>query len=573
MCAPIGQPHLSGEVGADHFRLPFHRRSWTLSAPFRTSRKSDERLIERIVNNGEKIRRKKASLARKEAKLQGETKQDHQLRALDKEEKALATWIFVRALRSGVHFPYSVERDVLAADAEVLALAPRKRPLRRWMSDALFDLRCAVPAWGEVRSGGVRMELSYLRLEGCDQACIESFHGHGMNVDAVSDATTLGELKRLSGGDPDRIHEAVARWWWREASKRAVALVLVAAMTVGCAWGVWKLVKLVKDFSRIIHIEPALPKNLGGGIVIESATPLDGEAEYTPSTEGTFTTGMLLWKRAGVVTVAPKSDRMKFLRKAPDSDVVWTWTATIRGVPFTYDTTAPAIRVSGAGTGTLEFAVFPTEKYNRAAQVAVDEDGIYGGPDRTPVDDHILTDGYASMSRPAAPIDRLQKLPLPVYCREKWRPPLIRYACDGTMACTFTLAPGPWHPCWQRVEVDFGDGTVTDTRRGTPGVLSSIKGPLFSGDWDAVMLRAQHQYAKPGTYPLRFCIKPADTTGYSGPCEPGPPPDQKPRLRTVIRSLELAPGASGVYPTDAQLVELTPPPLVTTPQPSSRSGT
>jgi len=517
-------------------------------------------LIERIVKNGEKIRSKKIRCARKAEKRAGKSSQEKGRRPLSNEEIGLATWIFVRALRLGVRQPYSVDRRELLGDRAVDALVPAKAAKAKWLNDATYYLRMAVPMWGEVRSGSVRMELSYLKRErshNSDDACIESFHGHGVSIDAVSGTTSLAELNQLAGGDSDTLSEIVYRWHRREQAKRAAVGLLGAAALLGCALAAPKLIRWVRSLSRIEHVQPAPPKPLGGGVVIESCTPPTGEPEREALAAKDRSVGdwKLVWDADGVLTLARSTERERFVRWAPDTDIRWTWTIGIDGAIHSYETTGRAVRLTGAA----EKGVNYTSSWKELAPLSLRGIGSETvGEAGYPIGTTPLTDGRVTVSNGSVTIHVGKNL---LNGRETWRAPLVRYDCDASLRCTFTLAPGPWHPCWQRVEVAFGDGTVVDTRRAPADTLKAITWPQFlpidepwfghKDEWDRTRLRARHQYAKAGTYSLAFWISSADPGGYQGPCNPGPPASQEERLRWFEHSVEIAPSAHGKHAPNA----------------------
>lgn len=514
------------------------------------------------MKNGEKIRRRKVASARKaEKRAKGIASPKKGCRALSKEEIGLATWIFVRAFRLGVRQPYAVDRRELEHDTAIDALVPAGMRKAKWLSDAAYDLRMAVPMWGEVRSGSVRMELSYIKVErthNSDDACVESFHGHGISIDAVSGTTSLAELNQLADGDPDTLSEIVYRWHRREQAKRAVAVVLGTATLVGCALFAPKLVRWVRSLSRIEHVQPAPPKPLGGGIVVEGCARPAGELEREVLATTTRDIGdyTLVWDAGGTLTLARSAERERYIRWGPDTDWHWTWTFGIDGAVHTYITTSPTIRLRGASGKRVTY----TSSAKEWATLSLRGIGTASvGDANYPIGDTPITDGRVTVSKTGG-VTAPEGAHL-LNSRETWRAPMIRYECDAALACTFTLAPGPWHPCWQRVEVAFGDGARVDTRSAPAEVLAPVTWPHFlptdepwfgyKDVWDRTRLRARHQFARAGTYPLAFWISPADPRSYRGPCTPGPPASQEERLRRFEHAVEIAPNAHGKYPPNA----------------------
>lgn len=534
-----------------------------LSSGSRTSRSSEHRLIESIVKNGEKIRRRKIAGARKaEKRAKGTASQRKGCRALSTEEIGLATWIFVRAFRHGVRVPYPVDRREIEDDRALDALVPSNARKAKWLNDATYDLRMAVPMWGEVQSGSVRMELSYIKTEELhnnDVACIESFHGHGVRIDAVSGTTSLEELNQLAGGSPDILSEIVYRWHRREQAKRAVAGLLGGAILMGCALTAPKIIRWVKSLSRIEHIQPAPPKPLGSGVVIESCELPTEAPTRERATEGASDMGdeVLLWNTAGTLTLARSTERWQYLRDMPDSDLSWTWTIGIDGVDSSYETTGAAVRLTGAAGMRITYRA--GWKWAEVTKISLHGSGTETvGEGHYPVGTTPVTDGRITVVKAGVSVPEQSPL---LVARETWRAPLLRYDCDASLTCTFTLAPGPWHPCWERVEVAFGDGAVIDTRSAPAGILDAITWPRFlplderwlgyTDTWDRMRLRARHQYATAGTYSLAFWLSRADPGGFSGPCEPGPPTWTREQWRRFERLVEIVPGARGKYPPNA----------------------
>jgi len=443
-----------------------------------------------------------------------------------------------------------------------------KRPPRRFLDDALAYLRQNSRAWGVVPRGRFDVLLSYQREETFHKAdTARVFVRENANSSArtlVDGSWTLDELTEHFKDDPARLMALVERELiWKKAREVCLMVLLGVALGCGVYLGGKVVVRWVRSLSLIEHVKPAPPRPLGGGVVIESAMRPSSEPERDIGTDATANETMLRWSRSGEVIAAVSPERLKYRRLAPDSDLEWTWTVTIDGVPHSYTTTAEAVRLlTPHPLKAVSFHASLTEIVGRQVDVTGDSNGnprVVGKYALT--DGETLTDGAVTAQAQGGPGFTLTAREILYLGREHWRAPFVRYACDGTLTCTFTLAPGPWHPCWQRVEVAFGDGTVVDTRSAPTSVLDAITWPRFlppderwfgyTDEWDRTRLRARHQYAKAGTYLLAYWITRADPRGYSGSCEPGPPTTQKERLRWLERDVEIAPHASGRYPPNA----------------------
>lgn len=445
---------------------------------------------------------------------------------------------------------------------------------RRWLNDTLHQLRDAVPAWGTISVSGGRVKMAFSRTDdqgyGEDVASIvelELRRDDGSWESVVNPRAkkprVIGEVlgDELSHPVQDVIARAESReallakmskWWGQLHPLQMILVVGLALGLVGC--GIWlapRIVRWIKSLSSIQHAPPAPPLHLDGGVTIESAKrPSTEPTTLLPNDPGDASDFVLIWdSHTGDVVVAESMERVRYLRVAPDSEILWTWTVTIDGSPHQYETTADAIHITGVAGKRLGFGVRFSDALRRSLTYSIGDDRrLQADKDhvaRTPTD---FTDGAMTIGQGRGSDVDVKWASQVVLGRASWRPPLVRYSCDEKMACTFTLAPGPWHPCWQKVEVDFGDGTVVDTRGAPTGVLANIKGPLLSGDWDAQMLRAEHRYTRAAAYPFAFGLRRAESSTFAGPCEPGPPREQADRLRWFEARIEVAPLTQGQAP-------------------------
>jgi len=380
---------------------------------------------------------------------------------------------------------------------------------------------------------------------------------------------------RVAANESDRRGDRVVAANLRDTARRIkgvpvrpIVIFVVSLFTLGVAYtvdqafGGHALRWLIKQFSSPSRRPPTPPLKLPGEITIEGVQLPASDPTQRVLNSGGCCTFTLLWANAKGDAIAAQSlERLRYLREQPDSEIIWTWVVTVDGVVRPpYETTAPAIHLRGFKSQELGFSVSIRDDISREFTVEPNDGRgvrvVTGGKTSEPVD--VITDRGLTLSDNGGKGIRIHDPDRRVFGRESWRPPRFQYSCDTNLRCTFLLSTGPYHPCWQRVEVQLGDGKVLDTAdkaqvstdpaEQRDDHLTLVPGPPLKDDWDATMVRVHHRYSSQGVVPFKFGIRKADSSRYEGPCEPGPPGGQVDPWRWFEADLRIAPLAHGQLP-------------------------
>lgn len=522
-------------------------------------------------------------------------------RGLSTGQQQLLLWICNRLAEA--EGTIAIEIASRRLDGELIsALSCHEITTKRHLNDATYLLRAAINAWEPVEALGYRVKLA------CDSTYFGTIGYNTVWVDLLEKVKADGTTERLLQGRPQvakGVHEFLDRTTVRiidlaatsdseegflgrckvlyhlalerlkvlqglrarrkKALKTASLIVLAiiaGTLAVDQLTGGHMLRRIVKRFTRQTHRPTTAPLLLpGGGSIKGSARPLlEPTREFDLGEASNLKVGYEWQLDCRTLLVAADPGWLRYVRELPDSDDWWIWKVGIQGVTYQYATGTPALRLDG-GCGThVTLEVEWQESYMPTFTLAPNDGSgvrpVIDGVVQEPADEYedrgvrLTSDGKRGI-RIHSPDHR-------VIGREIWRPPRFSYTCDASLQCSFTLSTGPWHPCWQYVEVRVGDGIILSTlnqrvRSHTPSgdrysALQVVAGPTERDDWDARMVGVDHWYEKAGVYPFAFGIKKIEAPVLDGTClasRHGRIPDA---FRRFSENVVIAPNISGQLP-------------------------